>query len=361
MPQTHAMNTTFKQTSAYLKEQLGHAYEAMLSFKDHSSKVMSTMAEDLDSSWQNWSKALDDYKVSLRELPKELRQRQFTKKVMHRLDELELEVQRLKSLNYKEELHVSFETKRVEFSASIQRLSVSIDAMKDEVAQLEENPLVQKFLRGETVLSCRKNLQWGRKIAHVSIGLFFLYFFVYSGLPKWVIWTSSLAFVAWEFAMEIGRHNNPKFNAWVCKVFRPFMREDEKTKINSAIFYTVSILLTYILCPIEVAILTLLFVSVGDTAAGVIGVYYGKHKISKHVSLEGWLGCFAVCTLMSAVYAGWLFENPIHGFSWFFFSVIAGAVAAVSEGCFKRLDDNFVIPMISAPCLWVLMWMFSIL
>jgi dolichol kinase len=138
------------------------------------------------------------------------------------------------------------------------------------------------------------------------------------------------------------------------------MREREKRAINSGIFYMLSMLLIYFIFPLNVAILTMLFIAVGDTAAGVVGVKWGHHKISKDVSWEGTLACFITCNFMALIAHQYLFDGfIISGFKLFFFCVVSGLIGAFAESSLKNWDDNLVMPILSAPGLWLLMQILS--
>lgn len=359
-----AANSLYSKASYNFRLRLDEASHFFDSFKDQSVRMKHSFLKEYESFCEEWPHPLEEYKTAIRNFPKELRQRPFVKKIMANVEELEKDIQKniqhIQTIKLKE-MKESFELRRVELTESMHQFSNRVHTMMAEVAELEENALVQKFMRGETVLSCRKNIQWARKLGHMFFGLFFLYIVVYSGLPKFLVGAVSWTFVIFCFALEVARHTNPKVNQWVCRVFRPLMREAEKTRINSAMFYIASIGVTYLLCPIEVAILTLLFVALGDTVAGIIGVYFGKHHISTHVSLEGSLACFAICSLVSIIWTGFLFDHTLNGIALVIFSVLAGAIGAFSETVFKKLDDNLVIALISAPSLWLLMSLFSVI
>ncbi|MBI2981233.1 MAG: hypothetical protein HYY44_02855 [Deltaproteobacteria bacterium] len=238
---------------------------------------------------------------------------------------------------------------------------IKVRHLSSLLVELETSPLVQKILRGEPLLANKKVIQWRRKLTHATMGLSFLYLFVFSGWPKAVVWGITAPFIFWAFGLETLRHLNPSVNRWVIRFFGSIMREGENEKINAAIFYIFSIGVVYFIFPIEVAALTLLFIAVGDPVAGIVGTLWGGHRISSHVSWEGAISCFLVCAALAALAAGRLFPDPIGGWSLVAFSVLSGIVGAAAEASFKRLDDNLVMPLLSAPALWLLMKLFSVL
>ncbi|MBI4411961.1 MAG: hypothetical protein HY541_05710 [Deltaproteobacteria bacterium] len=350
MTRTQTISVDFRQASLSMREHLDRLREDVSALHLSSIDLFHNLKQKLLSSWKNREQVIREYKLSLQAMPKELRRRSLVSKLSRDLEDFEADMKR-----YLSEIR---ESSFQDFRKSFHR---RIDEMADRVAGLERHPLVQKFLRGEAVLASRKNIQWRRKLAHAFNGIFFIYLFVYSGLPKAIIWTLAGGFIVWALSLETARHINPKINRWVCRWFAPIMREREKTSINSAIFYIVSMAVVYFTCPIEVSQLTMLFIAIGDPVAGIVGVTWGKTKITSHVSVEGSLACFAACAGLAAICAGFLFEKTLPLPSLVLFSGLSGIVGAFAEASFKRLDDNLVMPLLSAPALWGLMKFFSLL
>lgn len=340
----------FRQASLSLREHLDRLREDISALHLGSIDLFHSLKQKLLSSWKNRERVIREYKLSLKALPRELGRRSLVLRLSADLEDFEADM-RLYLFEIRES---SFQ----DFRRSFHR---RIDEMAERVAGLERHPLVQKFLRGETVLASRKNIQWWRKLTHAFNGIFFIYLFVYSGLPKTITWSFAGGFIAWAFSLEMARHLNPKVNQWVCRWFKPIMREREKTSINSAIFYLFSMTFVYLTCPIEVSQLTMLFIAIGDPVAGIVGVTWGRTKITSHVSVEGSLACFAACAGLAALCAGFLFSKTLPLPSLVFFSGVSGMVGAGAEASFKRLDDNLVMPLLSAPALWGLMKLFSVL
>lgn len=309
-------------------------------FKDLLEKFQKNL-HDLPKFLQSWPETFERYKSSIREMPKNLRQRPFVKNLLIEIETIEREIR--------------------DGGVSFEGLQARARRAAELAAELENHPTFQKFLRGEPVLSSKKLLHWSRKITHASLGLIFLYVVVYSGWPKLLVWGITGGFMLWSVSLETARHMSPRVNYWVMRAFGPIMREREKTKINSAIFYMFSIGVVYFTTPVEVAVLTLLFLAIGDPFAGIIGVVYGRRKISLHATLEGSLACFGACAGLAALGAGVLFDHHLTGFALVAFSLISGLIGAVAEISFKKLDDNLVMPLLSAPALWFLMKVFSIL
>lgn len=359
-PLTQALPQSGQKLASYFDQ----LQMELKSLTQNKGQIPGSIKESWHHSWENRHQILNEYKSCLSDLPKELRKRTFIKKTLTEVEDCE---KRLKDFFHdmrhttREEWEQRFEDAKQNTEEKFKDLQFRLKKAQDQLHELEQEPLVQTFLRGETVLGSRRHIQWPRKIGHAAFGLTVLYWVVYSGFSIPTVWTVIGLFVASCFSLEISRHINPKVNQWVCTYFKPVMREAEKNRINSAIFYMVSLLVVYAFCPIQVVILSLLFLAVGDPFAGVIGVYFGKHKISDHASLQGTLAGFAICALMASLYSGYLFETTLNGMSWIVFSLFAGVIGAIAELSFPKLDDNLVIPVVSAPLLWILMISFGIL
>jgi len=314
--------------------------EAVLCLQELLNKFQRDL-QDLPRWSDKWQETADRYRGAIKQMPKVLRRHPFVVKSLAEIEALEREI-RNGGLSF------------AGLQARARQAAVIF-------AELEDHPYIQKFLRGETVLSSRKNLQWRRKLTHASLGLTFLYVFFYSGWPKAWIWAITAPFIIGSFSLETARHLSPRVNTWVLRWFGPIMREAEKTRINSAVFYIFSMAVVYFVCPPPVTILTLFFIALGDPFAGIVGVLWGRRRISTHVTWEGSGACFLACTALAALSAGFLFPKNLSALPLAGFSVLSGLTGSVAEASLKKLDDNLVMPLLSAPVLWILMRIFGIL
>ena len=139
------------------------------------------------------------------------------------------------------------------------------------------------------------------------------------------------------------------------------MREHEKHTLNSATYYIISMVTVYVLFPVEVAVLCLIFLALGDPVAGIIGIKFGKHPMTKNASVEGFLACGYVCALISYIFAGFIFDASLSKFDLVLFSALAGIIGALSEILFPKWDDNLVMPLSSCFPLYLLMKFFHII
>ncbi|MBF0106700.1 MAG: hypothetical protein HQM16_15410 [Deltaproteobacteria bacterium] len=354
----------FPNASVTLKNFFDQMQIEVADLKINSAETFHKMKARVLVSWSKWPDVINNYKASIQEMPKALRRMDFIKESLAQIESCEADLK-----NFIAEIR---ETSFQDFKDGIDKrlkgadfrvkaLQLKFKEMSLNLDELQERTLVQKFLHGERVLSARENLQWRRKIFHCCSGLFFFYLFVYAGLSQTTIHVIGWTYSIFAVSVETCRHLNSTFNDWCCWIFEPIMREREKTKINSAVLYIVTMWVVYLLFPIEVSMLAILFIGVGDPVAGIVGVRWGRIKIKPHVSLEGFIACAAACGVISFILAGFLFDKTLSILPLVLFSMAAGLVGAFAESSFKKLDDNLVMPLLSAPCLWILLMVFGVI
>lgn len=250
------------------------------------------------------------------------------------------------------------------FQSYAQRMREEAALLSARLAKIQLNPFIAKIIEGEKTLASRGHTQWKRKFFHTATGLFGVYLYAGAPLTLTQVKLIHLSFVLFTIVVEIARRLSPKINALICTRMTGLMRERERTQISSSTWYLFSTFVVFMLFSKEIGLLSLLFVALGDTAAGLVGVKWGKRKLTEHISLEGFLAGATTC--MASAYAtlafnlgGTDFHTDWSGTTIALFSVLAGLVGGIAESSFKSLDDNLVIPLLSAPLLWLLVQMFS--
>jgi dolichol kinase len=207
-------------------------------------------------------------------------------------------------------------------------------------------------------MGCRTRLQWGRKAMHLSTALIGLWLYVWVDADRvGMLWLVS-AWLVLALGVEWGRRRSHGFNARLCRLFAPIMRERERLRITSATWYLVSMLPVFAVFPKAVAGLTLWFVGMGDTAAGIVGTLWGRRRLTPHISVEGCLATFAVCFVGAWLFASMMDAEAIGFGARMGFASTAAFIGTVAESVLNQFDDNLVIPLISAPALWGLTHLF---
>jgi len=145
----------------------------------------------------------------------------------------------------------------------------------------------------------------------------------------------SLSLVSW--LLEASRLMFPAVQRWYMESFSGLVREKERAKAAGIAYFLPGALAAMLAAPSNVAVLGILFLSVGDAAAS-LGTAGGSIPVGcSSRKVEGSVGCFLVCLAM-AVFAG----LPV-GVSLVTCTLVTlGEVLAEVIG----LDDNFVIPLL---------------
>ncbi|MDM7992725.1 MAG: SEC59/DGK1/VTE5 family protein [Candidatus Fermentibacter sp.] len=139
---------------------------------------------------------------------------------------------------------------------------------------------------------------------------------------------------------------NHGFKAFFMSAFGELLRKHERQGgITGSTILVASAALTILVYRQETAVAALLFLSLGDSMAALVGRRYGRIRLVCGRTLEGSLAALLSCLFASAVL---LLICPFFGWHLTPFALIAGSLAAtVVELVDIPLDDNFRIPVIS--------------
>lgn len=143
-------------------------------------------------------------------------------------------------------------------------------------------------------------------------------------------------FVIWEIARRIF----PGVGRWTLSHLRSVLKTEERSHLTGTTYLLLASLAAFLLFQKYVAITSLLFLSVGDLMAAVVGGRFGRRKIFRK-SLEGSLACLVSCFLIGLV------MNEVDA-AMVLPVTLAGAVAAtVAELLPVPINDNITIPIFS--------------
>eukprot|EP00808_Paulinella_micropora_P014806 g4375.t1 len=146
----------------------------------------------------------------------------------------------------------------------------------------------------------------------------------------------AISFVCW--GIEASRLLFDSINQLYMDSFKGLIREKERTKAAGIAYFLPGSLAAMMAAPENIALLGILFLSIGDTAAS-IGTAAGSLKVGKSSRMfEGSVGCFLVCTGLG-VFMGLTMQVAL----------VTAAVVTTGELLSEviGLDDNLVIPMLS--------------
>ncbi|KAK6537742.1 hypothetical protein TWF694_011908 [Orbilia ellipsospora] len=218
-----------------------------------------------------------------------------------------------------------------------------------------------------------------RKALHVSIGFIVLHLYKTGVQPASITPVLGYALIPIVSA-DILRFVSPSFNWLYIRVLGALMRESEFSGWNGVIWYMIGTWTVLATFPKDVATLSILLLSWCDTAASTFGRLFGKHtpQIRRGKSLAGSLAAFVVGSAATAYFYGRIVqetprwpEDPVLAVSYLgnlqfpgvgevtgtlalgIVSVVTGLIGSVSELTdLWGLDDNVVIPVLSAAGIW---------
>lgn len=147
---------------------------------------------------------------------------------------------------------------------------------------------------------------------------------------------------------DVIRLSFPHINNFVFKNIHFLFVDRDRNKINSANFYFMGCLMAIVIFPVDIASIGILYLSIGDTAAAVGGMFL-KRFIPYQIpgTQKTFIGSLVFIAV--AVLIGFLLGLPL---SIAFASAFVGAFV---EALPLRIDDNFTIPFFSSLSIWLLM------
>ena len=182
-----------------------------------------------------------------------------------------------------------------------------------------------------------------RKLIHLSnLIIPISYYYVFQDKRFFLI--SLFFFVLIFLAIDFFRDKNKYIKILFNLFFNRMMRKHELDgALTGASWVMISAFFTILIFPKNIAILSLIFMSVGDTVAGLVGRRIGKLKIGEK-TLEGFLFGFLVCAIISYNYKLIPFSISIYG----------SLVGMIFEVLPLPLDDNLKIPLSSASIMFLI-------
>lgn len=138
--------------------------------------------------------------------------------------------------------------------------------------------------------------------------------------------------------MEMARFKVDSLNQWFVRWFAPLLKADEDRRITGATYMVIAGLMAFLLFDTAVAVAAMLFLSLGDPAAALVGGRMpGPRLFGK--SPVGTAAFLVVSLLIVAVLVG-SGRFPYHGAL-----LVGAAVAALVELAPVPPDDNLTIPL----------------
>jgi dolichol kinase len=199
----------------------------------------------------------------------------------------------------------------------------------------------------------RLRVELWRKGIHLCTGLVPLLYAVWLERRWAVAWLA--LFSAVMILVEVLRRGDHAlgrlFRRWFAFMLR--RREADEGGLLGATPYCLASLACVALLPKPVAVLALLYLAVGDTAASLVGLAWGRHRVGNK-SIEGFLGFWGAASLVAIVAR---VCSPEYALAPALAAALAAALAELllPPAC----DDNWSVPLTaSAVMLALIAWGF---
>jgi dolichol kinase len=191
----------------------------------------------------------------------------------------------------------------------------------------------------------RDDLHLGRRFFHFSTGFLvatFYAIFLHHHQLVFVLGISASVL----YLLEQIRIHYPELSQHLTFVNKALLRAEEQLKESAAIPYAMALLLTILTFPKIPALIAIYTLAISDPCSAIIGISYGKHKISARKSWEGSLAFFISCFLISFVVLIFHYTNMT-------MAILKSSFCISFFGMFfemlpVRIDDNLTIPLFTA-------------
>ena len=182
-----------------------------------------------------------------------------------------------------------------------------------------------------------------RKIIHL-FSLIITFGYLYLITDKYVMVQILIVLNIIFLFFDITRHRI----VWIQSIFKYFFNDmlrghEQRGHLTGATWVIIGSLISILIFTKYVAVIALIFMSLGDTAAGLIGQKFGKHKVGNK-TWEGFLAGLIICIIVAINYP----FLPLK------ISLVGALVAMIMELLPIPLDDNFKIPLGSGAIMMML-------
>jgi len=188
------------------------------------------------------------------------------------------------------------------------------------------------------------NSEFLRKLLHLSnLVIPFTYLFYFDSKVEALI--ILLPITLFALLIEYLRISSISVKNIFDKYLFSMLRNHEKSgKYTGATWVFISSTLSIGIFPKDIAVISLIYMSIGDTAAGLIGRKFGRIKIYNK-TLEGALAGFIVCLIVGLMIDLNLSKTLV---------AIGALSAAIVELMPISIDDNLRIPLFTGTVMYVM-------
>lgn len=180
----------------------------------------------------------------------------------------------------------------------------------------------------------KRLLETRRNMFHLILGLFLVYMLYFSLINVYHIAAVTIIGFALSFT-----HRKRRISILEWFLVRFERNKDKDFPGKGAFFFLVGTILALALFPEDIALASIVMLSVGDSLSPIIGTRFGRlrHPLSREKVLDasavGFFVAFAVATM---------FVSPLEAFLAAFVSMIVESIDYLKG---RRIEDNMTIPL----------------
>lgn len=195
----------------------------------------------------------------------------------------------------------------------------------------------------------RSRPNYKRKLFHFFSGVFcfILYaFFLTRAQALWLLCVVGGGILS----LDVLRFYFPKMRNLSLQLFGTIMRKEEMKRLTGSSYYILGLAVVAFLFPKSIVLLAILYLAVGDPISSFFGTQWGTTKVfSGKKSLEGAVANAVASCLVTAFYA--ISFLHLDSDKALVLTVLGTGISVFSEMLPIKIDDNFVIPVLSATLL----------
>jgi dolichol kinase len=172
-------------------------------------------------------------------------------------------------------------------------------------------------------------------------------------LACWYILTEPVFFIllvagtAGVLTLDLVRLRLPALSERLYAFFEPVLRGGEARRVTGATYFLIGCLVCLFLFPGDIAVLAVLFLSLGDPAAAVFGAWKGRTRCWGK-SLEGDAACLVICLVVAVVASRYLSGPELPE------ALVGAFVAALFQALPSFVNDNLTIPIGSGLVMFII-------
>lgn len=184
---------------------------------------------------------------------------------------------------------------------------------------------------------------WIRKGIHLLAFILPLSYYYFFARYQFILISLILALIAG--IIEFTRFKNVKFNLIFYKLVGNLLWQHESKTLTGSTTFIIGVLVSAIFFSKPVVVAVLLFLTLGDTIAYLVGNTVGEIRIFGKKTVEG-----AVAFLIISIFIAWAIPDIK-----FWPGLFGAIIACIVELLPWKVDDNLSIPLISGTTMQLLL------